>query len=116
MSPACYSKPGWKSRISCNLRKGPGEPEYAALAHKMSEILLKFSLTGEVDLDAEGLHMQAHPAPLPQSVLGMIGGRLSRNECGVSIQRIGLCKGNSDIPLAEVFSEYPVARHFVCSG
>jgi hypothetical protein len=50
-----------------------------------------------------------------QSQLRMIGGRLSGNEAGVYVdRRTGNAKGHPDLPLAEVFSEYPVARHFVC--
>jgi hypothetical protein len=50
-----------------------------------------------------------------QSQLRMIGGRLSGNEAGVYVdRRTGNAKGHPDLPLAEVFSEYPVARPFVC--
>jgi hypothetical protein len=65
---------------------------------------------------AEGLELSFIDTP-PASLsvlIRMIGGGLSGNEAGVLFQRIGSAKGHPDLPLAEVFSECPVARHFVC--
>ncbi len=56
-----------------------------------------------------------HPAPHPSVLIKDDRGKAVRKRDGVYVdQRIGNAKGHPDLPLAEVFSEYPVARHFVC--
>ena len=55
------------------------------------------------------------PPRIPFSLNKDDRGKAVRKRSGVYVdQRIGNAKGHPDLPLAEVFSEYPVARHFVC--
>ena len=69
-----------------------------------------YCATGKTDVD--GCFPTPRPGPFSLN-LRMIGGRLSGNEA--ECRRTGYAKGHPDLPLAEVFSEYPVARHFVCA-
>ena len=58
----------------------------------------------------------AHTPPASLSVFDKDdrGKAVGKRSGGVD-QRIGIAKGHPDLPLAEVFPEYPVARHFVWS-